>query len=260
MLCIGLDTDVERLPSSVGGSLSGLVEFNRRIVEATSDICCGYKLNWAFYEQYGSAGIAAIEQTLTFIPDSIITIADAKRGDIGNTSAAYAKTFFQEFRCDAVTVAPYMGYDSVQPFLEYADAMTFVLALTSNKGSEDFQRLPVGGKPLYQHVMETALGWTRDSNIGFVVGATHPQELAALRTIAPTSPFLIPGIGAQGGDIEAIVHANNGAPALINASRAVIYASQDNNFAEKAREAASELNRELNSNNAHKHAHILTHT
>jgi orotidine-5'-phosphate decarboxylase len=245
-LCVGLDTDIDKLPASFDRKPSSLAAFNRAIIEATSDLACAYKINWAFYERYGIEGLQMLEATLRHIPSTAITIADAKRGDIGNTSAAYAKSVFEAFGCDAVTVAPYMGRDSVAPFLEYADKMTFVLALTSNQGSADFQRLPLAnGELLYKHVMKSVFTWTPHENVGFVVGATHPQELAELRSLFPNVTFLIPGVGAQGGDAAATMRANGSAPALVNASRAVLYASSGVDFAEAAREAALKLCREM---------------
>lgn len=237
-LCVGLDTDKQKIPPHLLSAADPLTAFNRAIIEATSDLVSSYKLNIAFYEQYGTAGWEALRATLACIPEHIVTIADAKRGDIGNTSAAYASAFFEHFSFDAITVSPYMGADSVQPFLAYPDKMVFILALTSNAGSGDFQRLVCDGKPLYQRVVETAMGWTEHDNVGFVVGATHPGELAEVRALVPNAPFLIPGVGAQGGDAQATMHANGSGPALVNVSRGVLYASSAEDFAERAREEA----------------------
>lgn len=258
MLCIGLDTVFENIPVHLQSRsiAEGITEFNKRIIEATHDLAAAYKLNLAFYEQYGLEGWRAFEATLQAIPNTCITIADAKRGDIGNTSKAYARAFFEHYDCDAVTVAPYMGQDSVAPFLEYAERLTFILALTSNAGSHDFQRLQTGNKPLYKAVVQTSLAWASaaqsdvenaaaKSNCGFVVGATHPQELAELRAMIPSTMLLIPGIGAQGGDLTATVKANAGGPALINVSRGIIYASQKADFAEAARTAATRFNADV---------------
>lgn len=248
MLCIGLDTAFELLPLHLQtkSTAEAITEFNKRIIAATHDIAAAYKINLAFYEQYGIEGWRAFEATLQAIPETCITIADAKRGDIGNTSKAYAKAFFDRYDCDAITVAPYMGQDSVAPFLEYTDRMTFVLALTSNAGSHDFQRLHAGNKPLYKTIVQTSLAWAAETNnCGFVVGATHPQELAELRNMIPETMLLIPGIGAQGGDIAATVKANANAPALINVSRGIIYASHDENFADVARTAALRFNTDV---------------
>jgi orotidine-5'-phosphate decarboxylase len=247
-LCIGLDTVFENLPQHfqekpIG---EGILEFNKQIIEATHEITAAYKINLAFYEQYGMEGWKAFEETLAAIPPDCITIADAKRGDIGNTSKAYAKAFFERYDCDAITVAPYMGQDSVAPFLEYTDRMTFVLALTSNAGSHDFQRLQHGNKPLYKTVIQTSLAWAAGANnCGFVVGATHPQELADMREMIPETMLLIPGIGAQGGDVAATIQANARGAALINVSRGVIYASSKRDFAQAAYLAATRFNDEI---------------
>ena len=239
-LCVGLDTDIDKLPAHLRTADHPLTEFNCAVVEATRDLACAFKLNIAFYEQYGVDGWEALRKTLACIPDDVITIADAKRGDIGNTSAAYASAFFDYFDFDAITVNPYMGADSVQPFLSRPDKFVFLLALTSNSGSGDFQRLVCDGKPLYRQVIEKAMTWTEHDNLGFVVGATHPDELAELRTVIPDVPLLIPGIGTQGGDAEATMRANGAGPAVVNVSRAVIYASGGRDFAERAGEKADE--------------------
>lgn len=237
-LCIGLDTEIAKLPAFLSDTEAAMLHFNTTIIDATKEFASSYKLNTAFYEQYGHKGWDILHQTVEYIPDEILTIADAKRADIGNTSAAYARAIFDDLNCDAITVNPYMGYDSLAPFLEREDRMVIVLALTSNTGSADFQRLISNGKPLYQHVIETVLSWKRSSDIGFVVGATHPEELASIRQYASDALLLIPGIGAQGGDIDAIMKANGSGPALINVSRGIQYAGNDEHFGEKAREAA----------------------
>ncbi len=238
MLCVGLDTSVERLPEGLPRTLDGMVSFNRHIIEATKDLCCAYKINFAFYEQYGHEGMTALEQTAAHLPSTHIRIADAKRGDIGNTAEAYARSVFEHMPFDAVTVSPYMGHDSVTPFLAYADKLVFILALTSNPGSHEFQRLQLAGRPLYEIVMDAALDWAGPAERGFVVGATHPQELEAIRTRHPHVPLLIPGVGAQGGDPVALRLANGNGPAFINSSRAILYASSGADFAECAREVA----------------------
>ena len=239
-LCIGLDTELSKIPDHLHGLESPILSFNKQIIDATSEYASAYKINTAFYEQYGISGWEALKQTIEAIPHEIFTIADAKRADIGNTSAAYARAVFDDLNCDAITVNPYMGYDSLAPFLEYENKMVIVLALTSNPGSEDFQRLMCNGKPLYMHVVETVMSWKRNADIGFVIGATHPAELSELRTMAPDIPFLIPGIGAQGGDIEATMKANANGPVMINVSRGIQYAGDSIDFGEKAKHAAQE--------------------
>lgn len=236
MLCVGLDSDLNKIPPHLGDSLESLLEFNRNVIDATKDLACSYKLNFAFYEQYGAEGFEILKKTFEYIPSDIFTIADAKRGDIGNTSKAYARSCFEYFGADSITVNPYMGFDSVEPFLGFEDKIVFLLALTSNQGSRDFQRLEPGGRPLYQHVLQKSAGW--GDNIGFVIGATHPAELAAAREISTDSIFLIPGIGAQGGSISETLAANGGKPAVINVSRDIIYASSSPDFESRIRDKA----------------------
>jgi orotidine-5'-phosphate decarboxylase len=237
-LCIGLDTELSKIPQQLHAEPSPILSFNQTIIETTHHRASAYKINTAFYEQYGVKGWEALEQTIDLIPQDIITIADAKRADIGNTSAAYARAIFDDLNCDAITVNPYMGYDSLAPFLEREDRMVIILALTSNPGSADFQRLISDGKPLYRHVIETVLSWKSEATIGFVIGATHPEELSMIREYASDAVLLIPGIGAQGGDIDAIMNANANGPVFINVSRGIQYAGGGESFGEKAREAA----------------------
>lgn len=246
VLCVGLDTDINKLPDGLEKSIHGMIEFNGGIIEATSQLVCAYKINFAFYERYGAEGFEILKYTLEGIPEELPILADAKRGDIGNTSRAYAEAVFDYFGADAVTVNPYMGRDSVQPFLEFQDKFVFVLALTSNPGSEDFQRLESAGKPLYAHVVEKSMEWGDRSNLGYVIGASRPKEIEKLRGIAQDNIFLIPGIGAQGGDIESVTQANGNAPAIINVSRSIIYASSGSDFAEKAGEKAQFYRESLN--------------
>lgn len=222
-LCIGLDSDISKMPDYFEKNLNGLLDFNTFVIENTKDYCASYKINFAFYEQYGTKGMEVLEKTLDLIPNEIFTIADAKRGDIGNTSKSYAKAVFEELNFDSITVSPYMGRDSVEPFLEYNDKIVIVLCLTSNPGSADFQRLIVDGKELYKHVLDKTMSWADHTKVGFVVGATHPSELEEIRNIANENLLLIPGVGAQGGDIEAILQANQNKAALINVSRAILY-------------------------------------
>jgi orotidine-5'-phosphate decarboxylase len=249
VLCVGLDTDAGKLPRHLAGKDNAVLEFNRGIIEATADVVQSYKLNLAFYEGLGPQAWDVVRRTIDAIPQDVVVIGDAKRGDIGNTSSMYAKALFEDFGFDATTVAPYMGRDSVQPFLRYGDKGVFLLALTSNKGSADFQYLDVGGETLYMRVVKTALEWNENGNLGFVVGATHPAELSGIRGIVGDIPLLIPGLGAQGGDVEASVRAGvNGAGmrAVYNSSRGIIYAGEDERFAERAREAAILLRDDIN--------------
>jgi len=249
LLCVGLDTDPQRIPEFLHGERNSVLAFNREIIEATKDLVCAYKLNLAFYEVLGKLGWETVEQTLTCIPNDIIIIADAKRSDIGNTAEKYAKAFLDDYNFDAVTVNPYLGSDAVAPFLKREDKCAFILALTSNKGSQDFQYLQVDGKPLYEIVVEKVKQWNERKNCGLVVGATHPEELQRIRAIAPDLPILIPGIGAQGGDVEMAVKLGsdaNGELAIINSSRSIIYASTGKDFAEQARATARQLKDEIN--------------
>ncbi len=249
LLCVGLDTDINKLPESIKKSNDPVYEFNARIIEQTRDIVSAYKINIAFYEAEGKNGWETLEKTLALIPHDILTIADAKRGDIGNTSELYARAFFEKLSFDSITVNPYLGYDSVSPFLNFKDKGIFILALTSNKGSGDFQYLNVDGIPLYEKVVEKVVEWNKDSNCGVVVGATHPEELKKLREKAPELPFLIPGIGAQGGDLEATIKYgcdSKGELALINVSRGIIYAGSDEHFDKAARQAALKYNSDIN--------------
>ena len=246
LLCVGLDTDRSRLPDAVEGDV---LAFNRAIIEATSDIVCAYKPNIAFYEALGEKGWRVLKDTIRMIPAAIPILLDAKRGDIGNTARMYASAFYEELGVDAVTVNVYMGFDAIEPFLAYGDRCAFVLCLTSNPGAMDFQYLASEGRPLYRIVAEKVLEWSQVGSCGLVIGATRPEPLKELREIAPDLPFLIPGVGAQGGDIEPIVRYGTdpqGELAIINASRSVLYASKERNFAEAARDAALEIQRRAN--------------
>ncbi|MCB2206386.1 orotidine-5'-phosphate decarboxylase [bacterium] len=249
LVCVGLDTDPAKIPQHLQEQPDGVIAFNHAIIEATSDLVQSYKLNLAFYEALGKEGYDIVRKTLEAIPDHVVTIGDAKRGDIGNTSLMYARAMFEDFGFDATTVAPYMGYDSVEPFLRYGDKGVFVLALTSNKGSRDFQYLEVDGKPLYTHVVRTVAEWNEHRNIGFVVGATHPSELADIRSMVGDVPLLIPGLGAQGGDVEQSVRAGctvEGLRGVFNSSRGIIYAGDGEDFADHARDAAMKLREQIN--------------
>ncbi|HTX19800.1 MAG TPA: orotidine-5'-phosphate decarboxylase [Bacteroidota bacterium] len=249
LLCLGLDTDPAKIPASLRTSENPQLEFNRRIIEATKDLVCAYKVNAAFYEAEGLNGWRAMKETVELIPEELISIGDAKRGDIGNSSERYASALFDLMNFDAVTVSPYMGEDSLEPFLRSNERCAFVLVLTSNPGSRDIQRLKVGKKFLYEKVVETALMWNRKKNIGFVVGATHPKELERVRKKAPAVPLLIPGIGSQGGSLESAVKYGcdkRGFMAVINASRSILYASSGDDFAGAARREAMKLREEIN--------------
>jgi orotidine-5'-phosphate decarboxylase len=245
-LCVGLDTDMNKIPEFLKRTSNGMLEFNKAIIEKTYDVVCAYKLNFAFYEQYGIEGMEVIRATIDHIPSGIPIIADCKREDIGNTSISYAHACFDYFKCDAVTVSPYMGKDSIQPFFSYSNKLVLVLALTSNPGSADFQRLISEGKPIYRHVIEKTSKWAEKENLGYVVGATHPQDLSEIRDDVPDRMLLIPGIGAQGGSVEETLHANGNGPAMINVSRDIIYASHHEDFAAKAREKAITYNKFFN--------------
>ncbi len=222
-LCIGLDPDLSKIPEYYHTKPNPISCFTKDIIDATSHVATSYKLNFAFYEQYGIEGIKALEETKEYIPAEIVTIADAKRGDIGNTSSAYANSIFTQLQFDAITVSPYMGRDSVEPFLDYENKCVFVLALTSNSGSFDFQRTTINSKYLYELVIEKCLEYDKKATVGFVVGGTHPAELATIRSTIPEIPLLIPGIGSQGALAEEVMQANGKGPAFFNSSRAILY-------------------------------------
>lgn len=250
LLCIGLDTDLGRIPHFLRHSESPLFAFNKAIIDGTADFAAAYKVNTAFYEAHGIEGWSALEQTFRYLPENVIKIADAKRGDIGNTSRLYARAFFEALAADAITVNPLMGFDSVSPFLQRPEKGVFFLCLTSNPGSLDLQHFFDGQKKLYQRIAELVQGWNQNNNCGLVVGATHPGELAQVRTIAQELPFLIPGIGAQGGDLEeAVINGTDhlGTNALYNSSRDILYASEKEDFvltaANRARSTQEALNR-----------------
>ncbi len=249
LLCIGLDTDINKIPEFLFEYGDPIFEFNRRIIDATKDIVCAYKLNLAFYESTGEHGWYTVHQTLARIQEEIVAIGDAKRGDIGNSAELYAKEIVDDYEFAACTVNPYMGWDSVKPFLKNARQGAFILAVTSNPGSKDFQYLKVKGKPLYEEVVAKTKKWNRKKNCGLVVGATHPKDLRRVRTLAPDMPLLIPGIGAQGGDLKSAVRYGcdkNGEMAIINVSRSIIYASNGADFAQAARKAALHLREKIN--------------
>jgi orotidine-5'-phosphate decarboxylase len=246
-LCIGLDTALSAIPEILQREPNPVLAFNRAIIEATKDLACAYKPNVAYYEASGISGFEALEGTLDAIPAEIVTIADIKRGDIGATSDQYAIAYQTTFAFDSLTLSPYMGSDSVSPFLQREDRGVFFLGLTSNAGAKDFQYLELAnGKKLYEEVTDKVLEWNRaKQNCGLVVGATKPSELASLRGRAPELPFLIPGIGAQGGSIEEVLKANGEGLAIINVSRAICGASKGSDFAEAARKAALEFREQM---------------
>ena len=253
-LCVGLDVDLNKIPSHLLELEDPIFEFNKAIIDATHDLVVAYKPNTAFYEAYGIKGWISLQKTIKYINENypeIFTIADAKRGDIGNTSSMYAKAFFEDLNFDSVTVAPYMGKDSVEPFLAFENKHTILLALTSNEGAFDFQTLNVpevsGGKELYKQVLETSKSWKNSENLMYVVGATKAEYFTEVRKIVPDSFLLVPGVGAQGGSLSEVckygMNANVGL--LINSSRAIIYASNGTDFAEKTREEALKIKHEM---------------
>lgn len=251
LVSIGLDIDKGAIPKFLlNTSQNPLLDFTKILIDETQDLVCTYKLNMAFYEVLGGQGWKMLEQIIEYIPKDIIVILDGKRNDIGNTAQKYAETLFEELHGDAVTVNPYMGFDSIKPFLEYKNKCSFILCRTSNPSARDFQDLQSDGKPLYIHVAEKVKKWRIDGTCGVVVGATYPQELKEIRTLLGDDvPFLIPGIGRQGGDIKTTVkYGTNceGELAIINSSRGIIYAGSNKDFAIKARNATMELNESIN--------------
>jgi len=249
-LCIGLDVDLNKIPKHLLETEDPIFEFNKAIIDATHDLCVSYKPNTAFYEAYGIKGWQSLEKTIHYINEKhpeIFTIADAKRGDIGNTSSMYAKAFFEDLNFDSVTVAPYMGKDSVEPFLAFENKNTIMLALTSNEGAFDFQTLNVEGKELYKTVIETSKNWKNSENLMYVVGATKAEYFTEIRKIIPNSFLLVPGVGAQGGSLAEVCKygLSENVGLLINSSRGIIYASAEKDFAEKAREEALKIQQEM---------------
>ena len=248
LLCVGLDPDPGLMPDRVS-----TFEFNKAIIDATCDLVCAYKPNFAFYEALGNEGLEALKRTVDYIPEDIPVIGDAKRGDIGNTAKAYAKSIFSDFGFDAATVSPYLGFDSIEPFIQYHDRGVFILCRTSNAGAVDFQALHCEAEGGYRHLFEIvsqkASQWNTYGNIGLVVGATFPEELRLIRQNHPDMPLLIPGIGTQGGDLALTVRYGvdkQGQKAIINSSRQILYASREKDFAAAARRAAAELRDQIN--------------
>lgn len=249
-LCIGLDVDLDKIPTHLLAEEDPIFEFNKQIIDATHHLAVAYKPNTAFYEAYGLKGWAALGKTIDYLNANypeIFTIADAKRGDIGNTSTMYAKAFFEDLNFDSITVAPYMGSDSVEPFLAFEDKTTILLALTSNKGGLDFQGLKINGNELYKEVLKTALTWKNSENLMFVVGATKPEYFEEIRKIVPNHFLLVPGIGAQGGNLREVCKygLNKDCGLLVNSARSIIYAGNDEDFAKAAQSEALKLQQEM---------------
>lgn len=247
-LCVGLDTDLEKIPAHLLGLPDPVFEFNKQIIDATQEYCVAYKPNIAFYEALGPKGWESLKKTLDYIPEDHFAIADAKRGDIGNTSTMYAKAFFEQMDFDAITVAPYMGVDSVTPFLAFKDKVVILLAHTSNPGSADFQLFQSSaGTPLYQEVILKSQAWGTPENLMYVVGATRADKIAEIRKLAPDHFFLVPGVGAQGGDLKEVskLGLTSACGLLVNSARAIIYASSDKDFAKAAQHEARRTNEEM---------------
>lgn len=247
-LCVGLDTDISKIPAHLLDTEDPIFEFNKAIIDATKDFCVAYKPNIAFYECHGPKGWESLKKTLDYIPKNIFTVADAKRGDIGNTSTYYAKTYFEYLNCDSVTVAPYMGEDSVTPFLEFENKWVILLALTSNKGALDFQFMTdVKGEQLYKKVLRKSAKWGTAENMMYVVGATRAEGIGEVRKLVPDHFFLVPGVGAQGGSLEDVAEYgwNKDCGLLVNSSRGILYASNGSDFAEKAAVEAKKLQEDM---------------
>ena len=248
-LCVGLDTDIDKIPKHLLSLPDPVFEFNKQIIDATKEYCVSYKINTAFYEARGVKGWEAMQKTVDYIPPSHFKIADAKRGDIGNTSAQYAKAFFETMNFNAITVAPYMGEDSVKPFLQYKDKWAIVLGLTSNEGSKDFEMQKTDDEYLYEKVLKTVSRWGTTENLMFVVGATQSDEFEKIRQMTPDHFYLVPGVGSQGGNLIDISEKamNPDCGILVNVSRAIIYASGEENFAAAAEAVSVAYQREMSS-------------
>lgn len=246
-LCVGLDTDINKIPRHLLDEEDPIFEFNKAIIDATLPYSVAYKPNIAFYEAHGAKGWESLQKTIDYIPDNIFTIADAKRGDIGNTSSMYAKAFFEQMAFTSITVAPYMGSDSVKPFLEFANKWVILLAATSNEGSKDFQDLTFNDKKLFEHVITKSQTWGTPDNLMYVVGATRPKSLKEIRKMIPDHFLLIPGVGTQGGSLSDVCEAglNEQCGLLVNASRGIIYSSSGEDFAEAAGQEARKMQEEM---------------
>jgi len=251
LLCVGLDIDKGKIPNFLYQKKQNpYLDFNKSIIESTKDLVCAYKLNMAFYESFGKDGLNLLEQTIKFIPKETVVILDGKRNDISTSAQKYAESLFDYLKADAITINPYLGKDTIQPFLEYPDRCSFILCRTSNPSASDFQDLLIDGKPLYQIIAKKIKDWNKKQNCGLVAGATYPDELKIIREILGENvPFLIPGIGKQGGDVEKTVKYgtnSKGTAAIINSSRGIIYAGKNEDYAELSRKAAKVLKEQIN--------------
>lgn len=249
-LCVGIDPDPEKLPpglESVGDRGEQVRHFSKAIIEATAPFAAAFKFNLAFFEALGKEGWSILADVLKLVPSDTLTIADAKRGDIGNSARFYARALLDDLPFDSITLSPYMGYDSILPFLEFEGKAAFILVRTSNPGGNDFQMLSAGGSFLYEHIARKAMSWGSNlpGSIGLVVGATDVSAMTSLRDICPDAPFLIPGVGAQGGNIDDVIRASGSGPILVNSSRDIIYASSESDFADAAADAAARLRKDL---------------
>ena len=248
-LCVGLDSDLRKIPKHLLSATDPIFEFNKQIIDATVDFAVSYKPNIAFYESQGSQGWESLQKTIEYIPKECFTIADAKRGDIGNTSAMYARAFFENMSFDSITVAPYMGRDSIEPFLQFEGKWVILLAYTSNSGSNDFQKLKVNGLEtlLYEHVITASSKWGDENQMMYVVGATHPEEMKKIRSLVPDNFLLVPGVGAQGGSLKEVSEAaiTKDIGLLVNSSRGIIYASKKKDFAVVAGQKAKNMQQEM---------------
>ncbi len=246
--CVGLDADIEKIPEFLKDFDDPIFEFNRRIIDATREYCVAYKINTAFFEAQGAQGWETLYRTFRYIPKTHFSIADAKRADIGNTSSKYAKAIFEYLDADSITLAPYMGYDSIEPFLRYKDKVSILLALTSNPGADDFQLKKMeDGRQLFEQVLETSSQWANESQLMYVTGATRPEKLAEIRKYVPNHFFLVPGVGVQGGSLQEVCRygLNKNVGLLINSSRAIIYADKSRNFDKVAAQEAEKIAKEM---------------
>lgn len=248
LVCVGLDVDLSKIPNFINQEKNPQLFFSQKIIEATLEFAAAYKINTAFFEAYGATGWQALEKIVSILPENVIKIADAKRSDIGNTSKMYARTFFENLNFDAITINPYLGFDAIEPFIDDEKKGAFILCHTTNPGAADFQKFGNDDEKLFEVVAKRVNGWNKKNNCGLVVGATYPQEMKHVRTLSPDLPFLVPGLGAQGGDFEqAIQYATDGSGsgAIFNFSRNIIYASNGKDFAQKAGEQAKKMREKI---------------